>query len=270
MESTAPDNEVRFALIQERTLRGCQLREGSITGRFASPSHPHEHAWVTLVLGGLCEETYRGTTRRFPPLTASFHHPGESHAVRTFEQGVRTFGVEFDPVWMEQLPEHGASLSTVDALQSKPLTWLTMRLYREFKQTDDASALAIEGLLLEVLAALARTAAPSAKEAPPWLRHVEAYVQEHYDRSVSLSTLAAVVGVHPSHLARVFRAHYDCTLGAYLRRVRIERARRQIIEGSAPLAEIALRVGFADQSHFSRIFKRHTGMTPSEFRRLFA
>src|SRR5262249_21772677 len=74
--------------------------------------------------------------------------------------------------------------------------------------------------------------------------------------------VAAAVGIHPVHLARVFRYHFGATLGDYVRRLRVEFAARQLITTEETLAGIALAAGFSDQSHFTRTFKRQTGMTP--------
>ena len=71
--------------------------------------------------------------------------------------------------------------------------------------------------------------------------------------------------MHPVHLARTFRRVYQTTFAAYVRDLRIECARRELA-GRAPLSDIAALAGFADQSHFSRLFKQHTGLTPSEYR----
>jgi AraC family transcriptional regulator len=67
----------------------------------------------------------------------------------------------------------------------------------------------------------------------------------------------------------VFRQEYGCTLGDYLRNLRIGFASRRLATSSAPLAEIALAAGFADQSHFTKAFRRATGMTPVAWRRHF-
>jgi AraC family transcriptional regulator len=77
------------------------------------------------------------------------------------------------------------------------------------------------------------------------------------------------VGVHPAHLARVFRQQYGCTLGDYVRRLRVEFACRRMTTGDTPLVEIALAAGFADQSHFTKTFKSLVGITPAEFQRQF-
>jgi AraC family transcriptional regulator len=73
--------------------------------------------------------------------------------------------------------------------------------------------------------------------------------------------------VHPITLARGFRAVYGCSVGTYLRRLRVELAGRWLVETDLPLAEIALAAGFCDQSHFSNLFRRTVGVTPSHYRR---
>ena len=84
---------------------------------------------------------------------------------------------------------------------------------------------------------------------------------------VTLDELAAVAGVHRAHLVRSFRARYGVSIGVYVRRERIRWAARALRHSDAPLAEIALRAGFADQSHFTRTFVKHMGVSPGRYRR---
>src|ERR687898_58335 len=84
----------------------------------------------------------------------------------------------------------------------------------------------------------------------------------------SLSSLARAVGVHPVTLARAFRQAFGCTVGEYVRQLRIERAAHQLAGTELSLAEIALAAGFSDQSHFSNMFRERTGLSPSKFRRV--
>jgi len=81
----------------------------------------------------------------------------------------------------------------------------------------------------------------------------------------TLTELAAEVGVHPAHLSRALQVRGE-TVGEYLRRRRVEQAERALA-GPRPLAEIAADAGFADQAHFTRVFRRHFGMTPAARRR---
>jgi AraC family transcriptional regulator len=83
-----------------------------------------------------------------------------------------------------------------------------------------------------------------------------------------LEDVACIADVHPVHLARVFRRKYNCTIGEYVRRLRVEYARRRISASNDSLIEIAMTAGFTDQSHFARTFKNHLGVTPGEYRKI--
>ena len=99
------------------------------------------------------------------------------------------------------------------------------------------------------------------------LKQVRDLLNDQYAANLSLESIAGSVNVHPTHLCRAFRQYYHCTPGDFVRQVRVERARQYLAESDAPLAEIALRVGYSDQSHFTTAFKRLTGLTPSRFRK---
>jgi AraC family transcriptional regulator len=88
-----------------------------------------------------------------------------------------------------------------------------------------------------------------------------------FAESLSLDQIASAVGIHADHLTHAFRRQYGCTVGDYLRQLRIEFACRQMTTSDMPLVEIALAAGFADQSHFTKTFKRLMGMTPGDFQR---
>ena len=81
-------------------------------------------------------------------------------------------------------------------------------------------------------------------------------LRERTPRSPSLTELAAEAGVHPGHLARAFRQRFGLTVCQYSRSLRLEWAASQLA-GDATLVEVALQAGFADQSHFTREFRRH-------------
>jgi len=135
---------------------------------------------------------------------------------------------------------------------------------------DDVSPFAMEGLALELVAATARQREKVVERKPPrWLEQARELLHAHFADTLSLSEVAAAVGVHPAHLARVFRQQYRCSVGDYLRKLRVEFACRQLATSDRPLLEIALAAGFADQSHFSKTFKSLRGMTPSEYQRNF-
>jgi AraC family transcriptional regulator len=137
----------------------------------------------------------------------------------------------------------------------------------ELKARDVSWCLAAEGLVLQLIATAGREAACTGRV--PWLRRARELLHERVpDVPGSLTELAAEVGVHPAHLARCFRREYGQTVGEHARALRLEWAAEQLALDDASLAEIALRAGFADQSHFTRAFRQHAGVTPGRYREL--
>jgi AraC family transcriptional regulator len=132
---------------------------------------------------------------------------------------------------------------------------------------DEASPVAIEGLFLEMLAAASRCSMKTTeRHVPHWLKQVREIINESFADSLSIAGIAESVGVHPVHLATVFRKRYRCTIGECIRQRRIEQASRMLSQSEATLVQIALASGFSDQSHFSKTFKHLTGLSPARFR----
>ena len=99
------------------------------------------------------------------------------------------------------------------------------------------------------------------------LRRVRAYIDDHIGERISLDELARQAGVSRFHFARQFRLSTGESAMEYLRRVRIERSKSILQTRSATIAEVAVRLGFSDQSHFTRIFGRLVGVSPGSFAR---
>ena len=83
---------------------------------------------------------------------------------------------------------------------------------------------------------------------------------------MTVGEVARAVGVNPVRLARTFRRRYGMSLGTYTRGLRIDWAGRELRSSHLPLSTIAMQAGFADQSHFTRTFRRQVGVTPHRYR----
>ena len=90
------------------------------------------------------------------------------------------------------------------------------------------------------------------------------YIRAHYAENISLDTLSNIAGISPYHLARMFQRQVGLPPHSYLTHVRVEHA-KTMLGADIPLAEVALAVGFTDQSHLTRRFKRIVGVTPGQF-----
>ncbi|MFM7137728.1 MAG: helix-turn-helix domain-containing protein, partial [Planctomycetota bacterium] len=102
-------------------------------------------------------------------------------------------------------------------------------------------------------------------ELMPVIRHVEA----HYQGAVSMAEMARLAGLSATHFNRRFRQLVRMTPTAYLRAVRVQRARTLLVTTKQPLVEIAALTGFTDQSHFTKRFRQTTGLTPDAYRKRF-
>ena len=146
-------------------------------------------------------------------------------------------------------------------------TSLAFQVYREFLTDDSYSNLAIESLCLELFEVVEyMNDNVTSGEHPMWLERCVEALHEEFNTPVRLDSLAAEAGVHPVYLARAFRRRFRCSIGEYIRRLRIETAAREVSSSSQPLCQIALGAGFSDQAHFTRVFKKHTGFTPGQYR----
>ena len=96
------------------------------------------------------------------------------------------------------------------------------------------------------------------------VERVRTYLDENFARTVSLDELSGVLGLEKTRLLRIFARETGMPPHAYQLLVRLDRARVLLLDG-APQAQVALDVGFADQSHFARHFRRVEGMTPARF-----
>ena len=228
------------------------------------PPHFHENPYFCLVVRGRFEETSDRTVRQCTPAEVIFHPPGEVHSDRFDEAGGRCLSVELSS---ERLGSVAKTLDRSVCFRGGRISQLAARIRSEFDSPDDFTALAIEGLGLEMCAELGRQSALRPAARPPvWLRRVRDRLHESYDLRPSLSALAQDAGVHEAHLAREFLRFYGSPIGEYVRRLRIESACLALAKTDQAIGEIALTAGFADQAHFSRTFRRLTGTTPRDYR----
>lgn len=250
------------------SLVGFRFTEKAYAQESSLPRHSHELAHFCLVLAGSYTEKLGRTSEMRTPTTLVFYPPDVSHA-ETHHSSGRHFLIELEPWREDSVRDYGVPMTDPSSFAGSPANWMVTKLYREFRNRDEFSNLAIEGFALELLAETLRRRSIRPEPQPPkWLDNARQILHATFSNPPSLDDMAKTVGVHPVHLARVFRKFQHCTTGEYIRQLRVEHARQRMLSTRESLVEIALSSGFADQTHFSKSFKRVTGMTPSAFRRL--
>jgi len=236
---------------------------------FNVPMHSHNAPSFYVVLEGSLSEINKANRRELKSCSVVFTPPGEIHSNIFHKSGGRCFLVELQSHWTERLAKLHIELEPSLEVNDGEVAWLATRMYKEFRYPDNVSPLVAEGIALEILAAFSRKGTKPPKFSPTWLRIVQQLIHDRFSETVRLDEVAGAVGVHPVHLARAFRQRYSCSIGDYQRRLRVEHASRLLTTTKVSLVEVALSSGFSDQAHFTRVFKKLTGMTPAVFRQVW-
>ncbi len=244
---------------------GVILSEIFYDGGQKAPRHRHELSYFALLLEGGYTERSGRRLNAYSPFTVAYHPQGETHWGAVDPCGSRCFHIEIEKPLLERLRECSPLPGPTADLHGGALVWLASRIHREHQSHDTLSPLVIEGLILELLAATARLSEQS--RPPSWLRRVEEILHEEFHLPLTVADVARRAGIHPVHLSRVARQHWNQTLGERLRELRIRHSCGILAQSDCPLAEIALQVGFADQSQFTKAFKKVVGSTPGIFRK---
>ena len=250
-----------------RDIEGWRVLRAHFPSGLTLPRHAHAQATLAAVLSGEFRKQLVRGAQECRRCTVLAEPAGERHSNAFGPRGAHV--VLLQPLDGQDAlePRWAAVFSRPRATVDPGCAELARRIAAELSGPDDLSALALQGLLLELLVATLRGVPPRPGARPPWLGRIEERLRAGFAHPPDMRILAREAGVHPAHLARVFRSHHRTTVAGYVRRLRVAWAQDQLLRPGATLADVALAAGFADQSHFARVFRRVLGLTPGEWRR---
>ncbi len=237
---------------------------GHWLARGISPVEPHGHAEAHFMYVPSSDYVTRAAGERARDGSSFVYNPpGTWHADHMAAPGMFFSIAIGDALDLSEHPLPAEPILLSDAAQHA----IVRRLVRAC--IEDAADTHTEALGLELIAAAA-TPHANERRPPRWLARVACMIETRLAEDLTVIAIAREAGVHPVHAARTFRAFYGCTPAEYLRSRRCRRAAYLLSATRRPLAEVALMSGFADQSHFTRHFRRAMGTTPAAYRRLTA
>jgi AraC family transcriptional regulator len=251
----------------QRRLQTMHLTIGEYhyPGRYSIPSHAHDLPFISLLLDGRYRERVGAAVSEIDGPTAVVHPGGESHQDEFAAGGATIFSVDIPPDWFEAAGAQERSVNTGPHVSAA-----ARRVAAEMEKGGDGAQWFVEAAILHLMGSLARAFDRSRRKrnsTPGWVKRIADYLQDNYARRIQLAELASIAGVHPVHLARQFQKTYACTVGDYVRAVRVDRAVADLLHGDRSVADVAVAHGFSDQSHLSRLVRSHTGQTPGEWRK---
>jgi AraC family transcriptional regulator len=264
------DRPFRGSSVRLQQLDGLALSENVYGAATALPSHAHESSFLSLTLSGGYTENHGRRRLQYSVGSVAFHPPFEEHSVEVAGVELRCLNVAIGRRWIDHLREATSCGPELVHANGGPLLWLGARLHETLRSWGDDSPLLAEGLVLEVLGAVVPVDDWSTDRQPPrWFERLEEMIRADFTTALTVTGLAARVGLHPVHLSRTWRRFRRCSIGDFVHRLRIDTACRRMATEPVALADLSLEVGFSDQSQFSRAFKQVTGTTPGRYRSAF-
>ena len=252
--------------LNKLTISALILTETLHAASSSIPAHSHDAPSICLTLAGPGVEIIDGVHIATQPGAVIVRGPKIIHADQYGPVEHRSFMIELEEKWLATCRHFRGVFQGFRHFPNGPVSALALRIYHESRIRDNVAQVIVEGLMLEMLGHASRSLIKTPLRPPSWLTQARDLLHGRLNDSLNLVEIANTVGVHPTHLARTFKKHYRTTVGEYLRQLRLDWASRQLSETEDSIAEIAAAAGFYDQSHFSHLFKQHTGFTPAEFR----
>jgi len=152
-------------------------------------------------------------------------------------------------------------------LEKGMLIYDALYSWASFLQKERHTQNPTEHLLIEIFEKYIKEQKKS-KKTPAWAKEIRDLIQDQIDTNLTLKELSKDLNIHPAYLSREFSKYFDnLSFGDYIRKQRIEKAIDYLNNSAYSLTQIAYLTGFSDQSHFTRIFKKHTTKSPSEYRK---
>mgnify|MGYP002622280635 CR=1 FL=1 len=247
-------------VLSDRLCKDIRLRVVSYTPDSRTPRHEHARSYFAFVIHGNYVDSRSRSLFACDEGTVKFHRAGNPHECCFGPQRVRQFLIELP---LETPLFDHANLPKSQSPIAGAARDIVRRIYSE-AQSGTACDLMLQGLFLQLLSVY--TSQSVADQSSQWLQRLRQLLIDECHQPWELTALAAEFQKHPVHIAQSFRTAFGETIGEFRRRARIARGRRLLSETEMPLVQIAEQLGFADQSHFTRVFRQVVGIPPGQYR----
>lgn len=245
-----------------------KVTEARFAPNVVLPPHVHDRTTFGVMLEGSFDLTFAGASYDCSSSIVFTEPLGEKHGNLVGTGGARVLVLQPDHRQEEQFRPCRHLFDEITHAKHGGIKALALRMVYELRASDSTRKLALQGLGFEMLSVAARATTSRRSPPPAWLLQARDHVRSTFLENVDLDEVAAAADIHPTHLARAFRQHYHQSIGSFVRNLRLDWASSRLASTDDTIAQIALDAGFADQSHFTRAFRGHTGFTPGRYRKV--
>ncbi|WJS95897.1 helix-turn-helix transcriptional regulator [Flavobacterium johnsoniae] len=247
------------------TNQGIAIVETEYQNKVYEGWHSHNNAHLTLFLKGGTTEKRKNFNETVGPGSLLFYHSDELHLNQNTLFPSRNINVEIEENLLKELQINETTIEK-SIQNSSYIKFLILKIFRETQCADTFSNDTIKMLFSQL--SLANDYLQRYEKSPFWVKSLHELLNDCWNENPNLNDLAQVLNLNPITISKHFPKYFGCTLGEYMRRIKINRSLSLIQSSSENLTEIALRCGFSDQSHFIRTFKNQTGFLPKQFQKL--
>lgn len=228
--------------------------------------HYHENPYFTFLLQGKMTEGNKTEIYDCSAGTLLYHHWEDAHYNIKPDLFTRGFHLEISENWFEKFQISKNRVEGSFNIKNPALKLLIYQIFKETKLNDSSFELSVNPFLLNLFEQMSHHE-KNVEKKPVWVKQIKEILHESFAEKLCLNELSQTLNIHPIHLSRDFQKHFQCNLGEYVRKLKVEKS-LAILNTYESLSEVALECGFSDQSHFIRCFKKNIGITPLKYKQI--
>lgn len=225
--------------------------------------HFHDNPTLCFLLnGGGIEKKNQKSYERYA-CDLRFYHGEELHqsVIKVFPS--KCVNLDLSEQFLKQY-QISETILEMAVAQNPETKFLMLKIHNELLINDAFTNSSIKILFFSLLEA----AKNSSRKKPDWVKNLDEILHDNWMENLTLEDLSSTINVHPVTISKHFTKYFSCTLGEYMRKIKINKSLFLIRNSKLSLTEIALQCGFADQSHFIRNFKKFVGCLPKNFKQM--
>jgi len=254
-------------LLSEKRIAKFSFSRYIMENELALPPHFHKNGYFSFLMDGQINETINNHSYLRTPGMVVYHPADTPHVNALISRQATLFNIECVEI-DKRILNFPSNFHDAHIIFDERIVKLLRSIFNDINRKIDHIQICnkVHDLYLKCEKSNCKK---KFFDRPDWLKFLLNFINRNYSESITLEHLAEIVNKHPVHISRSFKKYMLCTVSAYIMKIRIEKA-SQIIRNEQPvLAQLAYDMGFADQSHFSRVFKKYVNVSPSLYKKMF-